>query len=294
MAKRGIKAFQVAKKDIINHFDGLKKDVFSIRDIEHSFNLYRQNWRLMSTLTVKDFLKLLLDETKFKEIKITCHSIKYTVYQWNENKYALALSLRKNSYLSHFTAMYIHDLTLQVPKSIYVNHELSPKQNIINNDLTQENIDSSFSKEQRKTPGIVINDTTYYLLNSKYNKNIGVIDAFFDNTKIRITTLERTLIDIIIRPSYSGDINEILDAYIAAKNKNVSVNKLCSYLHSFNHIYPYHQAIGFLLQRAGYSPAQYNLLKQFEFKYKFYLAYNMSNPAFCEEWNLYYPSHFKV
>jgi hypothetical protein len=38
--------------------------------------------------------------------------------------YELALSLKKNSYLSHYSAVFLHGLTDNVPKTIYTNTEL--------------------------------------------------------------------------------------------------------------------------------------------------------------------------
>ena len=54
-------------------------------------------------------------------------------------------------------------------------------------------------------------------------------------------------------------------------------------------IYPYHQAIGFYLQKAGYSENQYNLFKRNGFEFKFYLTYNILNKEYSNDWNLYFP-----
>jgi hypothetical protein len=64
-------------------------------------------------------------------------------------------------------------------------------------------------------------------------------------------------------------------------------------LKKLNYTYPYHQAIGFYLQRAGnYREAQIQLLKKFDFKYDFYLDHGMRNLEYSKEWKLYYPKGF--
>ena len=69
--------------------------------------------------------------------------------------------------------------------------------------------------------------------------------------KIPRTTLERTLIDITVRPIYSGGVNAVLDAYKKSIGK-VSVKKIIAILDTINFIYPYYQAVGFYLEKAGY------------------------------------------
>ena len=85
----------------------------------------------------------------------------------------------------------------------------------------------------------------------------------------------------------------MLEAYKRAAEKKVSINKLVAMLRKMNHIYPYHQAIGFYLQHSGaYSKSQIALLKRFEIEYDFYLTYNMKDKEYSKEWKLYYPKNF--
>jgi predicted transcriptional regulator of viral defense system len=108
---------------------------------------------------------------------------------------------------------------------------------------------------------------------------------------ISITSLERTLIDIAVRPDYSGGPGEVLKAFENAKEK-VSINKLNAILKKINFIYPYHQVIGFYLERAGYRASQIDLLRKKEIEYDFYLTYNMGETEYSPIWKLYYPKGF--
>ncbi len=68
------------------------------------------------------------------------------------------------------------------------------------------------------------------MLNGMHTGNLGVIKMSGpDGEKLKITDVERTLIDITVRPEYAGGIHEVLKAYRLAKDK-VSVNKLVAIL----------------------------------------------------------------
>ena len=113
-----------------------------------------------------------------------------------------------------------------------------------------------------------------------------------ENENLQVTDIERTLIDIAVRPSYAGGLYEVLNAYRKAQGR-VSINKLTAMLRKLNYIYPYHQAIGFYLHKAGvYKETQIELLKQFDFKYDFYLTHQMKEREYSKEWRLYYPRGF--
>jgi len=76
---------------------------------------------------------------------------------------------------------------------------------------------------------------------------LGVIDYDLDGIMIRITGLERTLVDAVVRPDYSGGIEEVLKAFTAVKGE-ISVNKMLAILKKMDYMYPYHQALGFYLE----------------------------------------------
>ena len=105
---------------------------------------------------------------------------------------------------------------------------------------------------------------------------------------ISVTKLERTLIDIAVRPSYAGGVFQVLEAYRRAKD-HISTGVLVATLKKLDYVYPYHQAIGFYMQRAGYTEAQYNRLKSAGLNYDFYLTYDLREKEFAPEWRLFFP-----
>ena len=105
-----------------------------------------------------------------------------------------------------------------------------------------------------------------------------------------MTSLERTLIDITARPEYGGGVLEILNAYKEARGK-VSVSRLLATLKKFEYAYPYHQAIGFLMEKAGYEESLLKRLEKLEQHHDFYLDYQIKERAYSNRWRLYYPKY---
>jgi hypothetical protein len=80
-------------------------------------------------------------------------------------------------------------------------------------------------------------------------------------------------------------------ADIFKKAKSViSVATLAKYLNELDYIYPYHQSIGFYLEKAGnYSDSEINLFRTRPIEFDFYLDYEISSPAYSTKWKLYTP-----
>ncbi len=112
-----------------------------------------------------------------------------------------------------------------------------------------------------------------------------------DNIEVPVTDLERTLVDIAVRPAYAGGVNNIIKAYQLAQPK-VSIQKLADTIRNLQYVYPYYQSIGFYLDNSGvYSEQDVQYFLDFgPFQYDFYLEYKMLNPNYSEKWKLYYPN----
>ena len=95
-----------------------------------------------------------------------------------------------------------------------------------------------------------------------------------------------------MRPAYSGGVTQILEAYKRARGQ-VSVQNMLKLLETFDYTYPYHQSIGFYLNRAQYNQEDQQLLKTKEVKFNFYLSHALRNSAFDPEWKIYFPQSLK-
>jgi len=286
--------FQIAKKDIVSLFENNDKGIYSYSDISNILDENRDYWRLPANLSALGFIKQLNEFTKLKRYEINFPNNKILRFSWGRvSTLSMASSIKKDSYFTHYTAMFLHNLTEQIPKTIYVNYEQT-KKNYKQGELIQSRVDNAFSRPQRTSSNsTTFSDYKILLLNGKHTNRMGVIEMIAsEGEKVMVTNIERTLIDIVVRPTYSGGIYEILKAYRRAAGE-VSINKLTAMLRRLDYIYPYHQSIGFYLQKSGvYKESQIQLLKKFDQKIDFYITHQIKENEYSKEWRLYYPKGF--
>lgn len=289
--------FYHANHKIESFFKISEKRLFTMEDLSNILIEKQSEWQFSARYSVTHFIDDLKKSTFIKYLLIELKNEDgykiSTVERFAKEPYSIlevALSLKSNGYLSHYSAMFLNGLTEQIPKTIFVTHELSPK-TTNNPNLIQENIDKAFSKPQRE-PSQYYEFEGYkvFLLNGKHSKKSGVIkvDSVFGKN-LPVTNLERTLIDITVRPNYSGGIVEVYNAFKNSVEK-ISVNKLSAILTKLDFIYPYFQSIGFLLQKAGVTKeSQLALMKKKDMLFDFYLSYDMKEVNYSAEWKLFYP-----
>lgn len=280
------------KEDIILELKSLNDIVLTLSEIESVLSKNRQNWRLPISTTLMEFIEFLVDKRKILEpVKFGTESrrqIRFIYTKENPDAISLALSLYSDSYLSHYSAVMYHDISYEISKSVYVSREQSRKKNE-RVEIPQENIDDAFSKPMRRTSNFIdYGDRRIYLLNSTYSDNLGIVER----DKNRVTDIERTLIDITVRPDYSGGVHEVINIFERAK-KQISINRIIAYLKELNYSYPYHQSLGFYLEKSGYNSNSLKLLENsFPFNHDFYLTYEMKDKSYNSRWKIYYPKNF--
>jgi len=176
-----------------------------------------------------------------------------------------------------------------------INKEQSKKNYLGDSILTQEAINRAFKNKARESKYIWKWKTQkFVLLNGKNTGEYGVINFELENgEKVRTTDLERTLIDIVVRPTYAGGAKKLLEYYSAAREK-VSVLKIIKTLQKLNHKYPYHQSIGFLMEHSGYDKKEIDKLKNLGIQFDFYLDYNIKETEYDPDWKLYYPKNLLI
>ena len=280
-----------SRAEIMRWFDGAKPHVYTARGLQTIFATQRDQWKLPAKLTANRFIDFLLEETPLEEARLKVDLGGEIVrYCWGKaSVFELALSLRGRAYLSHGTAVFLHALTDELPKVIYLNIEQRPKP-AKPGTLRQESVDLAFSRPQRTSKNVVrAGDARIILLNGKFTGRLEVGQAEGpDGEVLETTKLERTLIDITVRPAYAGGIHKVLDAYRGARDR-VSTNTLAAVLQKLDYVYPYHQAIGFLLERAEYPPARLDPLRRFERSVDFYLAHGLRQKEYDPNWRLFFP-----
>lgn len=290
-----ITRISIAKPDITKLLDDHPQKIFDTSGIQRILDENRSFWRLPASTSRASFIKYLIQNARLKKHTFPFSYGTLVRYTWGDVPlYQLLLSIKPNCHFTHYTAMFFHELTEQIPKTIYINWEQTPKPRP-KQKLEQKRIDWAFKRKTRLSQNIAEHQNKkIHLLNGMFTNNLGVTDSFGPNgEKIRLTDVERTLIDITVRPEYAGGIHEVLKAYRLAKDK-VSVNRLIATLKKINYIYPYQQAVGFCLEKAGvYTQSQLDLVRRFDMKYNFYLMHDMKDYEYSQQWRLYFPKGFK-
>lgn len=213
--------------------------VFSASDLVEFLDNLRADGVLPKSPSSRKLHQLIIESGIVKEIDITAtypfESKRY--HRAPFSPYELAISLKPDSYLSHGTALYLHKLSDHEPNMIYVNKEQSPKDS--SGDLTQAGIDRAFSLKQR-TSGFQLRHgrTTITLLNGKHSDRLGVVAMQGPNGEsLEVSDLERTLIDIVVRPAYAGGVHHVLTAFVRSRSK-VSLERIAKLLRRLDYVYP--------------------------------------------------------
>lgn len=267
----------------------------------------------MSSYLFDDFVEFLTSKNFLAEISfITSDRVETTKRVWaskqfnNKSDYEKFIEILQTAYpkgyFTHYTAMRYHKLTDQLPKVIYINQE----QQYISNDkvesvkrtITQEAIDKALQKKAReREETLSMFNHTAFKIAGKSTQNIGVSSGYIGGLKVKMTTIERTLVDAVVHQEFSGGIGEVIGAYQRAyeldqskeSNFRFSIRRSIRILKKLNYIYPYHQAVGYLLERVGFDTDKFK--KGFEMTHDFYLVRGkpMSELEYNADWRLYIP-----
>lgn len=273
--------------------EGREELLFNRRQLENVFREQRSTWKLPKIMLAREFIEKLVEHALLTATRIALPAGSRTFYYRGAvNAYRLALGLVPHSYLSHQSALYVHGLSPTIPQRIFVNQEQSEKLPPAMEALTQAAVDDAFAKPQRQSQ----HRTTYeshelVFLNGQATGQLGVIELTHPEAgEVRVTSLERTLLDITVRPTYAGGVANVLQAYRAAAPL-ICVKRLEELLKKLNHRYPYHQAVGFYLERAGtYKPRDLKRFEQREKVLDFYLAHGMGEVDYFPKWRVLYPA----
>jgi hypothetical protein len=279
-------------------FDSKGTKIYSLKGIEEIFSSNWNQWYLPRNIRMNDLVEHFIKNSALKEVilKSPNYDKKYVRYAWGEiSVYQLGLSLRPRSYLSHHSAIYLNNLADVRSRTIYVNSEQSPKFRG-ETSLEQRSIDLAFKAKKARTSKYIFIHKNWKIccLSGSNTNNLGVVEIEEPNSgTLQVTNIERTLIDITVRPFYSGGTDGVQKAYIKAKGK-ISTDLLISILRKINHVYPYHQAIGFYMQRAGFENSALNSLKKMGLEYDFYLDYGMVQTDYSKEWRVFFPRNLRA
>jgi predicted transcriptional regulator of viral defense system len=290
MASRLSKAAETISK----FFDALQNPVLRQRDVIAILDENRDGWRLPQNTHYTDLVKLLSTKGKLRRIVLAFPYKPETLFVWGKvSPMAVAVAAKPQAYLCHHTAMDLHQLTEGKSRVIYANWE-QPPQAPSDGPLLQHGIDLAFRRRQRITKYRASFDKyTLCVINGKKTNALGVTSMNDpDGRPLRVTGIERALIDITVRPAYAGGPARILEAFRRGRGR-FSVPDLAAMLTRMEFVYPYHQAIGFYLERSGYGEKDLASFRKLPQTHDFYLDYAMKSPAYSTNWRLHHPADLR-
>ncbi len=283
--------------DLLPQYFATNSDrVFALSDLERLFIEKHHEWNLPPSMTSYTFLQMLLTRTNLSELRLRSrHYSSLILYSWEGKASPISVALRikkDDAFFSHGSAMWTHGLA-EDHKNIFINKEQSEKPRN-SSQLSQEGIDRAFRNQQRYSKlAYKYQDARITLLSGKHTGRLEVQQAKAPSGHaLEVTSIERTLVDITVRPGYSGGVPAVLKAFRLARDR-ISVIKLLGILKKLDYTYPYHQSIGFYLERAGYTEADQILAKGDGVKFDFYLSHGLNNPAFDPNWRVFFPKRLK-
>jgi hypothetical protein len=280
------------QKEIRTHFHEITTGIRWPSDLSEYVAEHRQRWGEFD-LSAQQMVKLLLKEGLLFKAEFESPQYKPIVryLRGKPSPYELAMSLRRDSFLCHRTALTLHGI--EPPgTTIYVNKEQGSKP--APEGITQEGINRAFKNAQRQSNYIFrYGGSRFVLISGKDTDKAGVVRSKGPQGEaIDTTDLERTLIDIVVRPAYAGGLKRVFSAYEEVVSR-IDVDHMIGLLRKLDYAYPYHQSIGFLLHRAGCPERDCKKFKDFGVEFDFYLDYGLKRPAYDRNWRLFYPSHLR-
>lgn len=294
---------RLSKKQILNKSKKKIKEklenklVYSIEELSYFLDEDARSLNLPKTLKIEELIEFLEDNQILEGIQLNFPRktvIRYISKCSQDITYDdllnIVSTITSKGYFSHYTAAFIHGLTNNIVKNIYFSYKNSTN-NKPTKKLLQENIDMAFSKPARLTNNFLVYDIYKIVLLENTFRDEGILKKLDkkNNKFINFTDIEKTLIDISVRPEYAGGVAEVLEIYKRAKGQ-VSSNKLKAYLKKANYTYPYHQVVGFYLEHAGYSELALKFMEEFPIEYNFYLTNEINKKEFSSRWKIFYPS----
>ena len=238
------------------YFELLKAPVFTVDDV----NKYYDNID-----SARSAIKRLIKEgmvAKIRNNMYTCISGETGVPV--ANRFQIASKITPTSYVSHHTAMEYYGITDQVYYDVYVSSETSFRE-------------------------FEFGGYTYRYVASKDMEGVETLAL---SGGIRITNLERTLVDSVKDMDKIAGIEEVLQDIESMKR--MQEKRVLKYLDLLSNQFLY-QKMGFLLsehkEQMGLSDEFFDICKSQIGKSKRYLTRDMSSGRYVNEWKLVIPEN---
>lgn len=201
----------------------------------------------------------------------------------------------RKCYLSHLSALYFHEIVEQRPVTHYLSMDLHVQKTTVGT-VEPLLMKQSFMKQPRTSSKIGSFMKNQFCFTEKPKNTPGIVsvEIIEDDLSypLRLTNIERTLIDSIVAPQYGGGLLTIL---AAMKKVSINLEELKSIYDFFQFRYPYWQSIGFLLEVGGQAQHADDWFKLHKMnKIEFFVDHGFrENWLLDKKWMVRYPEGLK-
>jgi len=175
-----------------------KGNVFTLEDLQNISNIQKNVlWVILSRLEKKGWVER-IERGKYMIIPLGAEKGKFTL-----NEFAIASLIVDPHCIAYWSALNFYGLTEQIPATVFV---------------------QSTSRKKNMEPEIF--GVNYKIVRIKESKFFGFRKEWIEETQINITDKEKTIIDCLDKPQYSGGIIEVAKAL---QNGKIDFEKVIHY-----------------------------------------------------------------
>ena len=138
-------------------------------------------WVILHRLETQGWIER-IEKGKYMIIPLDAEKGKYTL-----NEFVIGSMLVEPYCISYWSALHYYGFTEQIPSTVFIQ-----------------------TTSRKKKQDLEVFGVRYRIIRIKPEKFFGIKTEWFDNDKIFITDREKTIIDCLDRPRYSGGIIEVI------------------------------------------------------------------------------------
>lgn len=277
---------------IISAFESLGSSVIRHKALKRFFAAHALDWGLSRYDSFERFLEWCLTKNLTKQT-LAFPTRPVDFYVWGSLRpFDLHNAVSSRAFLSHFTAALIHGLTDEVPKILYISDPQKPKQRR-RSPLEQDAILRAMSRPARVTTDRAeLDGLVCVRLTPVVPEGLVVArEIESSRSRLRVSTIERVLIEAVLAPGRCGGIESVLQIYRAAATSGVSTNALMRLLRGHDLLYPYAHAVGWLMEMAGFGPRALSVVRREMSPLDFFLVRGeRASMSYNSTWRIYVPT----
>ena len=164
------------------------------------------------------------------------------------HEFEIATALVTPAAISHWSALSHHGLTEQAPRRVFV---LTTARSVPRR--------VRGSKPKGAEEGYPVGETVCQFVQVKPDRFFGIEDVWVNESRIKMTDPERTLLDGLMAPRYCGDFSEVLHAFEVRAPK-LDLERIIRYALKLDAATA--KRLGWTLERQGVDGARLELLRK--------------------------------